>query len=279
MACELHPGAATSWSVPIPTTLAIAAAVLLYLRGWRLLRRSSPEVATGHRSWTFVGGMLVLWVVVGSPLSALDHALLTFHMVQHLLLMTVAAPLILLGTPGVAFVRGVPGLIRRAAGMFLRSAAVRRIGRSLTHPVSCWVHGPPEKKPNGEETRLLDPVPPVPAHAELVRRRNVPRHDHRRTGVHPARHLREPVIEGGKNGEEDAADDHVMKMRDDEVRRPQLPVEECRAQPFAGVPATVWQLMQAVRSKILRPSDDKSSVRAAAACSWIQRSKSSRDST
>src|SRR5882762_10222494 len=182
MACELHPGAATSWSVPIPTTLAIAAAVLLYLRGWRLLRRSSPEVATGHRSWTFVGGMLVLWVVVGSPLSALDHALLTFHMVQHLLLMTVAAPLILLGTPGVAFVRGVPGLIRRAAGMFLRSAAVRRIGRSLTHPVSCWVHGPPEKKPNGEETRLLDPVPPVPAHAELVRRRNVPRHDHRRTG-------------------------------------------------------------------------------------------------
>ena len=141
MACELHPGAATSWSVPIPTTLAIAAAVLLYLRGWRLLRRSSPEVATGHRSWTFVGGMLVLWVVVGSPLSALDHALLTFHMVQHLLLMTVAAPLILLGTPGVAFVRGVPGLIRRAAGMFLRSAAVRRIGRSLTHPVSCWVAG------------------------------------------------------------------------------------------------------------------------------------------
>src|SRR5882762_2622119 len=141
MACELHPGAATSWSVPIPTTLAIAAAVLLYLRGWRLLRRSSPEVATGHRSWPFVGGMLVLWVVVGSPLSALDHALLTFHMVQHLLLMTVAAPLILLGTPGVAFVRGVPGLIRRAAGMFLRSAAVRRIGRSLTHPVSCWVAG------------------------------------------------------------------------------------------------------------------------------------------
>ena len=141
MACELHPGAATSWSVPIPTTLAIAAAVLLYLRGWRLLRRGSPEVARGHRPWAFVGGMLVLWVVVGSPLSALDQALLTFHMVQHLLLMTVAAPLILLGTPGVALVRGVPGLIRRAAGMFLRSAAVRRIGRSLTHPVSCWVAG------------------------------------------------------------------------------------------------------------------------------------------
>lgn len=42
-------------------------------------------------------GLFVAWLVLGSPLSALDHALLTFHMVQHLLLMTVAAPLILLG--------------------------------------------------------------------------------------------------------------------------------------------------------------------------------------
>src|ERR1700676_4156044 len=43
-------------------------------------------------------------------------------------------------------------------------------------------HGPPEEKPGGEETCLLDRVPPVRAHAELVRRRNVPGYDHRRTG-------------------------------------------------------------------------------------------------
>src|SRR5882672_23757 len=141
MACELHPGAATSWSVPIPTTLAIAAAVLLYLRGWRLLRRSSPEVATGHRSWAFVGGMLVLWVVIGSPLSTLDHALLTFHMVQHLLLMTIAAPLILLGRPGAALSRAVPRRVRSAPARLLRSPTVRRIGRWSTHPVSCWLAG------------------------------------------------------------------------------------------------------------------------------------------
>jgi len=63
--------------------------------------------------------MLVVWVVIGSPLSTLDHALLTFHMVQHLLLMTIAAPLILQGA----------------------SPTVRRIGRSITHPVFCWLAG------------------------------------------------------------------------------------------------------------------------------------------
>jgi len=39
----------------------------------------------------------VLWIAVASPLAHLDHHLLTAHMVQHLLIMLVAAPLILLG--------------------------------------------------------------------------------------------------------------------------------------------------------------------------------------
>jgi putative membrane protein len=68
-----------------------------------------------------MGGLLLLWAVAGSPLAALDHQLLTFHMLQHLVLMTVAAPLILLGLPG-------------------RSPRkVQSLGRLLTHPVFCWL--------------------------------------------------------------------------------------------------------------------------------------------
>jgi cytochrome c oxidase assembly factor CtaG len=141
MPCELHSVPPASWSIPIPTTVAIVAAVLLYLRGWRSLREGFPEAASGCRPAAFVGGMLVLWIVIGSPLSALDHALLTLHMVQHLLLMTVAAPLILLGAPAVALSRGVPQPVRGALDPFLRSAAVRRIARSVTHPASCWLAG------------------------------------------------------------------------------------------------------------------------------------------
>jgi cytochrome c oxidase assembly factor CtaG len=51
-------------------------------------------------SWrlaAFAGGLAALWIAVASPVSHLDHHLLTAHMVQHLLLMLVAAPLTLLG--------------------------------------------------------------------------------------------------------------------------------------------------------------------------------------
>src|SRR6266852_2749386 len=83
------------------------------LRSWHSSRRSirpgrrprttprgPPSSMHRRRStWTVAGGMLVLWIVIASPLAALDHALLTFHMVQHLLLMTVAAPLIRSSVP------------------------------------------------------------------------------------------------------------------------------------------------------------------------------------
>jgi len=51
-------------------------------------------------SWriaAFAGGLAALWIAVASPVSHLDHHLLTAHMVQHLVLMLVATPLILLG--------------------------------------------------------------------------------------------------------------------------------------------------------------------------------------
>ena len=42
-------------------------------------------------------GLLAIGVAMASPVAALDHRMLTAHMVQHLLLMTIAPPLIMLG--------------------------------------------------------------------------------------------------------------------------------------------------------------------------------------
>jgi putative membrane protein len=78
--------------------------------------------------WALVAGLLVALVVIASPVSALDHQLLTFHMVQHLVLMTIAAPLILAGIPAT----GIP-----ATAKLQRS----RAARLLLHPVSCWLAG------------------------------------------------------------------------------------------------------------------------------------------
>jgi putative membrane protein len=50
-----------------------------------------------RRRVALIGGIAVLLLVVASPAAYLDHHLLTAHMAQHLILMLVAAPLILLG--------------------------------------------------------------------------------------------------------------------------------------------------------------------------------------
>jgi cytochrome c oxidase assembly factor CtaG len=126
-----------SHSVFVPGVL--IAAALVYLRGWRRLRNTQPALSSAWRTIAFVSGIALLWVAVASPLGALDHQFLTAHMAQHLLLMTVAAPLILLGEPVIALSRGLPRrLIQYALGRHAQSQPARCFGRRITHPVFCW---------------------------------------------------------------------------------------------------------------------------------------------
>jgi putative membrane protein len=77
---------------------------------------------------------------VASPLAALDHELLSVHMVQHLLLMAVAPPLMLLGRPALPLLRGVPKrFVQGVVGPFLRWAPIRWLGKIILHPVFCWI--------------------------------------------------------------------------------------------------------------------------------------------
>jgi cytochrome c oxidase assembly factor CtaG len=87
-------------------------------------------MSRGGRWAALAGGGLALWIAVGSPLSHLDHVLLTAHMLQHLLIMTVAAPLLLLGAPLLVTPR-----VSAAFGPF------RELLRAVTHPVLCWLAG------------------------------------------------------------------------------------------------------------------------------------------
>jgi putative membrane protein len=59
------------------------------------------------RTVAFSVGLATLWIAAASPLAHVDHQLLTAHMVQHLLIMVLAAPLILLGARA-SFVRWHP---------------------------------------------------------------------------------------------------------------------------------------------------------------------------
>jgi cytochrome c oxidase assembly factor CtaG len=114
-------------------------AAVIYVRGWLRLRRLLPHVTSRRWLCAFLFGLLALWIAVGSPLAAFDEELLSVHMVQHLLLSAVAAPLILLAAPALPLLYGIPRrVVLGGLAPLLRSRPARALGRVLGEPVLCW---------------------------------------------------------------------------------------------------------------------------------------------
>lgn len=129
-----------SWSLPIPVTVALILTAFIYLRGWLHLRRAFRNAVRMWQMAAFLSGLFSVWLAVGSPLGALDEQWLSVHMVQHLLLMTVAPPLILLGAPPFLLLHGLPPSFSRSfLGPLLRTSLVERIGHLVREPLFCWL--------------------------------------------------------------------------------------------------------------------------------------------
>lgn len=125
-----------SWSVPPAATLALALTVLVYLRGWVLMRRAGVPFLPLWRAASFLLGLLSLWVALASPVDTFSGFVLTAHMVQHMMLMMLAPPLLLLGAPLIPLVRGLPVFAAREfASPFLNWRVATRLGSALTHPL------------------------------------------------------------------------------------------------------------------------------------------------
>jgi cytochrome c oxidase assembly factor CtaG len=137
ISAEVH-GHFQGWSPPLPLTCVLVLVALFYLRGWLRLRSAFPNLIPVLRVTAFMSGLFFLWIAVGSPLSALDHESLTIHMINHLLLMTVAAPLILAGAPRL-ILQGLPASFGRGVrDSVLQRLAAQRLLSLLQHPVFCW---------------------------------------------------------------------------------------------------------------------------------------------
>lgn len=93
-------------------TFALIVTALIYLRGWIRLQNKFPNLISAWRLAAFLSGLALVWIAIASPLAMLDHRSLTLHMVKHLLLMTIAAPLLLIGSPALPIRRAFapPGL-------------------------------------------------------------------------------------------------------------------------------------------------------------------------
>ena len=109
------------------------AAVVWYLAAVRRLsgrgRRWSPYPTTA-----FVAGVISVWVAVGSGLAAYDEVNVTTHVIQHLLLMMVAPPLIALGKP----VTLASQAAHRRLQVVLLKIVHSRLLAVATFPVLAW---------------------------------------------------------------------------------------------------------------------------------------------
>ena len=120
---------ALAWSFEPMVVVPVVAAAALYLRGWAALRPRMPERFGAGRAAAFAAGLGVVLVAVCSPIDALGHRWLQAHMVQHLMLMVVAPPLLWLGAPVAPLLRGLPVRARRAVASVLATRPVRRLDR------------------------------------------------------------------------------------------------------------------------------------------------------
>jgi putative membrane protein len=128
------------WSPPLVLDAIILLFAVLYFRGWIALRRSSPGLLSPGQLAAFFAGIFWLWFAIGSPLAAFDDASLTVHMSQHILLMLVVPPLVLVGAPALPLLHGLPQwFVRTIFGPFLRWPVVQSLGKVLTHPLVCWI--------------------------------------------------------------------------------------------------------------------------------------------
>jgi putative membrane protein len=106
----------------------------------RLWRRAG--VGRGMPAWragAYFTGVLVLAVALVALDARADQAF-AWHMLQHLLLLVVAAPLLVLGSPLYVLAWLFPaGWRRTAARHWNAMPTVRRAGAALAHPVTVWV--------------------------------------------------------------------------------------------------------------------------------------------
>ncbi|MGK9232428.1 cytochrome c oxidase assembly protein [Inquilinus limosus] len=117
---------------------------LLYARGvLRLWRRAGPGRGVGHgQAAMFLAGWLALAAALVTPLHALGERLFTAHMVEHEILMVLAAPLLALSRPVGAMLWGLPQGWRRSLGAAAGSRPWRRFWRAVTDPLAATVlHG------------------------------------------------------------------------------------------------------------------------------------------
>ena len=127
-----------NWQPWILASLALAA--LGYSRGLiRLHRRLERQALVGAGAIAaFYGGLAILFIALVSPLDSIAEELFWVHMIQHLLLLLVAAPLLVLGRPAIVWLWAFGRGGRRQIGHLWAASGLHRAVEVAMHPILVW---------------------------------------------------------------------------------------------------------------------------------------------
>ncbi len=131
------------WSFDPPLVLVIDLAILYWVGARRTFTPARKRIAQRWRSGCFFASLAVLALALASPIERLSADLFWVHMIQHVLLIAVAAPLFVLAAPWIRLWRCLPLDARRwlARGFSrgARTAPLRTLSRSLGRPGPSFV--------------------------------------------------------------------------------------------------------------------------------------------
>jgi cytochrome c oxidase assembly factor CtaG len=109
----------------------------IYVRGWIILHGRDGRRWHIGRLAAFIGGLTATYLALASPIEPFAALLLFAHMVQHMLLTMIAAPLVLLGAPLLPFLHALPRpILVFWVAPLLSAQPLRRLFDRLTHPTA-----------------------------------------------------------------------------------------------------------------------------------------------
>lgn len=128
-----------SWSFEPWVLVSLTVCTLAYISGLRRMRARAREQIGATEIWAFVGGIAALLIALQSPLDAVSQDLFSAHMVQHLTLMLVAAPLFVVSRPLIVFLWSMPPRTRKTFGRIWARGRLGGAFAFLTSPAFVWI--------------------------------------------------------------------------------------------------------------------------------------------
>jgi putative membrane protein len=130
-----------AWTFEPGVTIPLAVVSIAYgvglFRLWRVA--GVGRGISGPHALAFFAGCASIVVALMSPLDAISAALFSAHMAQHEVLMLVAAPLTVIGSPLIAFLWLLPAPWRKRVGAIAQRPAWLTPWHAVTAPLTVWV--------------------------------------------------------------------------------------------------------------------------------------------